>query len=109
MIAKRSPNPSSRDQELQEQLQQLETKCDRLHLVCTALWALLREQTNLEEEDLLNKISFLEAQQKPTAKPKAELCPECSRPLQRLEGQYHRCIYCGYIQEFDQAFEKLNL
>ena len=92
---------------LQEKFEKLSEKYEELYCLSRSVWELLLETTELKEEDLETKLEVVKARQKPATKPKAEACPECDRPLQRIEGKHHRCIYCGYIQEFNSPFDKL--
>ena len=92
---------------LQEQLQKLTEKYDELYCLSRSVWELLEASTDLTEKDLEEKLADVKARQKPATKPKAKGCPECDRPLQRIEGKHLRCIYCGYIQEFESPFDRL--
>lgn len=92
---------------LQMRLEKLTEKYDRLYTLSRATWELVRENTVLEEEDLLLRVATLETQKNIATKPKAAPCPDCDRPLQRIEGKHNKCIYCGYIQEFTSPFDKL--
>lgn len=98
---------SAAEEDLWQRLAQLTEKYDQLYLLSRAVWELLREQTTLQESDLQAKLVVLMQQQQFATKPKADLCPDCDRPLQRIEGKYYKCIYCGYIQEFKSAFDRL--
>lgn len=98
---------SSDSDGLQVKLDQLTEKYDRLYTLSRAIWELVRESTALEEEDLIQRVTTLEAQKNIATKPKAAPCPDCDRPLQRIEGKHNKCIYCGYIQEFTSPFDKL--
>ncbi|AFY40503.1 hypothetical protein Lepto7376_4395 [[Leptolyngbya] sp. PCC 7376] len=92
---------------LQEKFDKLSEKYEELYCLSRSVWELLEETTDLQESDLQAKLAIVKARQQPATKPKAEGCPECDRPLQRIEGKHHRCIYCGYIQEFKSPFDKL--
>lgn len=98
---------SSDSDGLQVKLEKLTEKYDRLYTLSRATWELVRESTELEEEDLIQRVITLEAQKNIATKPKASPCPDCDRPLQRIEGKHNKCIYCGYIQEFTSPFDKL--
>ena len=92
---------------LDAKLAKLTEKYDRLYTLSRATWELVRESTELEEEDLIQRVLTLESQQNIATKPKADPCPDCDRPLQRIEGKHNKCIYCGYVQEFTSPFDKL--
>lgn len=86
----------------------LTEKYSELYLLSRAMWSLLQEKTDLQEADLQARLAQIRSDHTLATKPKAERCPDCDRPLQRIEGKHHRCIYCGYIQEFQSPFDKLQ-
>ncbi len=106
----RSPRQMSGSEEgegLQDKLEKLTERYEELYYLSRSVWELLEEATELTEEDLREKLEIVKSREKLATKPKAQSCPECDRPLQRIEGKHHRCIYCGYIQEFSSSFDKL--
>ena len=82
-----------------------EPRTAKLATVCQALWSLLMEQTDLKDEDLLKRVSQLEAQtsQAPGEVAKAPPCPKCNRPMPK-NG---RCLYCGATIEPSTPFDKV--
>jgi len=86
-------------------VKQVETRVAKLATVCQALWSLLMEQTDLKDEDLLKRVSQLEAQTGQAAGEvaKAPPCPKCKRPMPK-NG---RCLYCGATIEPSNAFDKV--
>ena len=86
-------------------VKQLETRIAKLAMVCQALWSLLMEQSDLKDEDLLKRVSQLEAQTKQSASEvaKAPPCPKCKRPMPK-NG---RCLYCGATVKASNAFDKV--
>ena len=94
--------------DLAKELKALRKQYGELYLLSRAVWELLREKTDLQEADLQAKLGTLQAAQQLATKPKAEPCPECDRPLQRIEGKHYQCIYCGYIQAFQSPFDRLR-
>ncbi|OKH18306.1 hypothetical protein [[Limnothrix rosea] IAM M-220] len=106
----RSPGSTAgRDEKdsVQDKLEKLTEKYAELYCLSRSVWELLEETTALTEADLQKKFDIVKSRQKLATKPKAQGCPQCERPLQRIEGKHHRCIYCGYIQEFSSPFDKL--
>ena len=70
-------------------------RLDQLLLVCAAMWELIRERTNLTDDDLTNRVAEMDARDgtadgKITFTPKK--CPGCQRTLL---GKHRRCLYCG--------------
>jgi hypothetical protein len=82
-------------------------RLDQLLLVCTAMWQLIKEKTNLTEEDLVNRIAILDAQDgvadgKLNARPQP--CPKCRRTLCVKRD---RCLYCGFQLPTENVFKSL--
>lgn len=105
--SRRSVGNEGGSEGLQEQLEKLTKKYDELYSLSRSVWELLAEKTELTGKDLEAKLVEVKARQKLATKPKAKGCPECDRPLQRIEGKHLRCIYCGYIQDFENPFDRL--
>ena len=72
-----------------------EDRLNRLTLICMALWDLIREQTELTEEDLLErvrKIDLMDGREDGKAKRQIAKCPQCARTM---SPRHKRCMYCG--------------
>jgi hypothetical protein len=73
----------------------LEDRLDRLTLACTAMWALIREKTDLTEEDLVRKVKELDlgaGQGDPKIGRQLAKCPQCGHVM---SPRHRRCLYCG--------------
>jgi len=84
---------------------QLENRVDQLVLVCMAMWSLLREKTDLSEEDLAARVQQIDLQDGSLdGKVKRELarCSHCGRTLSR---RHVRCLYCGTPRDAGDAFD----
>ncbi len=68
----------------------------RLELVCEAMWELVKEKTNLVDDDLLGKMAELDLADGVADGKKAKggpvMCVKCNRPNSR---RHDFCIYCG--------------
>lgn len=79
----------------------LEQRVDQLSLVCMAMWSLLRDQTNLTEEQLaerVRQIDLLDGNEDGKFVKEIAKCDKCGRVM---SPRHPRCMYCGA--------EKLNL
>lgn len=85
----------------------LESRVDRLSLVCMAMWSLLQEKTGATEQDLLERVKELDLRDgKPDGKITRTVsnCPECGRVM---SPRHDRCIYCGAERLSEGPFDAL--
>jgi ribosomal protein S27AE len=73
--------------------------------VCLAMWTLIREKTDLTEDDLFDRVRELDVSDgveddKLTRFPRP--CPACKR---LMSAEHKRCIYCGLTPEHETAFD----
>ena len=85
---------------------ELEERLDQLALKCQALWELLREESNLKDEDIYQRIHEVDlrdgvADGKMTGT--AQACPGCGRTIGK---RYTRCLYCGASKQNKEVFEE---
>ena len=82
-------------------------KVDRLTLICRAMWELIRENTNLSEQDLVNKVrevDLLDGQLDGKTRVLPKKCSQCNM---MMSPRHRRCIYCGTERLVETAFEAL--
>ncbi len=75
-----------------ERIQNLEAKFEELALLTDSLWQLLKQESDLKDSDLAEKIKYTYEKNKIESRLKVE-CPSCSRQLPIKESV---CYYCGY-------------
>jgi len=90
-----------------EQDREADERVDQLLLVCSAMWELICEKTNLTEADLINRVAVLDAKDgvadgKITRTP--QKCPKCSRIL---SPKHSKCLYCGADVPIDSVFKTI--
>ena len=88
-------------------LEQLQERVDKLNLVCLAMWELIREKTNLTEDDLTTRVAMIDARDgvadgKVTRR--TQPCPKCQRPM---SAEHRKCLYCGFAKPVETAFDAL--
>lgn len=88
-----------------EDYRRLREQVDHLTLVCSAMWQLIRERTNLTEQDLAERVAIIDAKDgvadgKMTKTVKK--CPKCNRTM---SPKHSRCLYCGESIPPDSIFE----
>ena len=79
-----------------QEIASLRDKCDKLLMVCEALWTILREKHGLNDEDLINRVNDIDLRDgRLDGRVKKNLtarCPECDRTISQ---RHPKCIYCG--------------
>ncbi len=88
-----------------DDVRRLTERVEQLTLLCAAMWQLLRERTNLSEQDLAERVASIDAKDgvadgKLTKTVKK--CPKCNRTM---SPKYSRCLYCGYNLPPESLFE----
>jgi hypothetical protein len=89
--------------DVSDRIERLEDRLERLHLANIALWSLLREQAELTDVALIERIKELDLQDGALDgrldRPPAE-CKECKRVL---PARHNRCMYCGADGPYETA------
>jgi hypothetical protein len=76
---------------------ELERVIESLTLTCQAMWELLREQSKLTDEALLQRIQEVDlrdGRRDGRIGTNAATCPACSRPN---NSRHTHCVYCGGV------------
>jgi hypothetical protein len=80
----------------QRTAEDLASRVDRLTLACVAMWELLREQTQLTDEQLLEKVREVDLRDGQLdgkiSNKQLRRCQQCDRVM---SPRHARCIYCG--------------
>jgi hypothetical protein len=81
--------------DLQSEVRSLADRLDRLTLVSQAMWELLRERTNLSNDQIVAKIQEIDLRdgaQDGKMGRKVFICKNCGR---KVGSSHKRCVYCG--------------
>ena len=83
-------------------------RLDRLSLICSAMWQLVKEKTDLTEEDLMRRVQELDladgvADGKITKK--VRRCSSCDRVM---NPRHEHCLYCGQIMVSTDIFDQVT-
>ena len=77
---------------------ELQMRIDKLEMIVEALWKILKQQANLQEEDLIELIAEIDLKDGKLDGKKAKqggaCCPKCKRMNNR---RHSRCLYCGEV------------
>lgn len=88
-----------------DKLQLLEKRLDHLTLYSQAMWELIRENTRLEDKDILARAQEIDQRDgKADGKINTRIvvCPACNRNSNSTKQQ---CMYCGEELPRDHVFE----
>ena len=86
-------------------LQQLEVRMDKLVLVCRSLWELVRDNTSLTEDDLMNKVLELDLRDGVADGKMQQGVQKCVHCGRTLSPRHARCLYCGREDVTHEAFD----
>ena len=90
--------PKKLDPNEKKKLRDLEHRVNKLELVCESLWEFIKEDKNLTETDLIERISQIDLKDgKFDGKKRKESAVKCSGCGRMNSKQQKRCIYCGDI------------
>ena len=101
----RSSSAGHRASQAQDRLKDLDKRLDHLTLYCQAMWELIRENTRLEEDDIVKKANEIDMRDgKADGKIQAALlvCSVCHR---NNNSQKKKCMYCNAELQRDHVFE----
>ncbi len=88
-----------------QRVDELEDRIDRLLLVATALWSLVRETSGLSEEQLLERVKEIDLSDG-SLDGKSKVAPVPCESCGRLYAPRHmRCIWCGAERKRGSAFD----
>jgi len=84
-----------------QSIEHTEDRLERALLTMEAIWTLVRDHTELTDEDLLERIveiDFTDGVLDGKARRPAMECPGCSK---RIPRRFARCMFCGADVEHD--------
>ena len=89
-------------------VQAFQEKIDKLVLINMAVWELLKESSDVTEDDLIEKIKEIDLSDgKLDGKVRhiAITCTQCGRTM---SNKHRRCLYCGHVDENLSAFDSVT-
>lgn len=82
----------------ENKVEYLEARCDRLAMLCEAMWTMLRDQLKLTDEQLLDRINEIDLTDGrldgKVERGRAIICQKCGRNVSR---KFSKCFYCGAL------------
>lgn len=93
---------------VQSEIRDLRERMDHLTMISMALWSLLKEHTDLTEEDLearVEKIDLADGHLDGRVRVAIQNCSQCNRVVSK---RHSRCLYCGAeVENLHGPFSKL--
>ncbi len=89
-------------------VQQFQDKIDKLVLINMAIWELLKESSDVTEDDLMKKmteIDLSDGKLDGKFRHTAITCTQCGRTM---SNKHRRCLYCGHEPESQGAFDSVT-
>ena len=72
-----------------------------------AMWSLMRDKTDLTEQDLMDRVKMLDLMdgvEDGKATRTVSKCTQCNRPM---HARHQKCLYCGCEKLIQSAFDAL--
>ncbi|WP_432800184.1 hypothetical protein [Poriferisphaera sp. WC338] len=92
---KQSAGDLTQTEILAEQVDQLQDSHDRLSLVCMAMWSLMQDNTQITENDLIERVRKIDLMDGVEDGKVSQPLAKCSACNQTMSQRHDRCIYCG--------------
>ena len=102
-----APGQADYREDRAREMRDLQAQVEQLTLVCMAMWSLVREETNLTEDDLIKRVRDLDLfDGVPDGRvtPQIAKCSGCNRVM---SPRHKKCIYCGKDRLILSAFDAL--
>ncbi len=77
----------------------LQSHVERLSMVCQALWTLLRDKTDLTDEDLVARVHDVDLSDGVLDGKVRRSSTECASCGRMVAARHMRCLYCGTANE----------
>jgi len=99
-----APAGGSGDANREAGLEALRAQFDRLSMVCQALWTLLRDKTELTEEDLIARVHDVDLTDGVLDGKVRRVASECTACGRVVAARHLLCLYCGAPNEGQDVF-----
>jgi hypothetical protein len=96
---------SSKIETLAEEVGSLQQRVERLTLTCQAMWELIKDNTDLTEEELFVKMTEIDLRDGKLDGKLGQQVLICSNCGRKVSSKRSTCFYCGYALAKNSAFE----
>lgn len=103
--AQRAANSATlKSQQVKQHIERLEGKVESLALACQALWEILRDSTNLTEEEMMSRMEEIDLRDGVRDGRLTQVATECANCQRRINRRRSRCLYCGHENPGSEIF-----
>jgi hypothetical protein len=88
-------------------LRALEDRLERLVLVNTAMWEILRDKAKITEEDLMLKVLEIDLRDGNEDSKVTRTVAKCEKCGRAMSPRHAKCIYCGAERLVVSAFDRV--
>jgi ribosomal protein S14 len=92
-------------QELADHARSLEERLDRLSLICRAMWSILKEATEMTEQDLDERVKQIDLADGMLDGKVARVAAQCEKCGRVMSRRHNRCLWCGEERLVDTIFD----
>lgn len=89
---------SKSETDTNSRIRDLEARVDKLELVCESLWEIISKEKNLNETDLIERMTSIDLQDgRFDGKKKKTSSIECTKCGRMNSKRHSKCMYCGEV------------
>ena len=85
----------------------LENKIDKLSLICQAMWSLIKDKTDLTEEDLVKRVIDIDLKDGKLDGKYSNPIVKCKKCDAAISHRFKKCLFCGEEYTEGTAFSTL--
>jgi len=90
-------------------IKELEDRLEGLTLTCMAMWELIRDSGQFNEEDLMEKITEIDLRDGTLdGKLKTKRVSQCHKCGRKMSLRHTKCMYCGSTNLAQKPFDKVR-
>lgn len=98
-------NAQRKVKSVEDKVRDLERKCSSMALASQALWELLKQNSNLRDEDIVNKILEIDMRDGRADGKMSRSIVKCSSCGRKSNSTRSQCLYCGSPISKTNVFE----
>ena len=101
------PTVRPKSQDARSDIPELEERIDKLQLLCMAMWEVIKDKTDMTELDMMTKVQDIDLRDGVVDGKVTRIVKDCPKCTRRMSPRHKRCLYCGYEELVQSAFDGL--